>query len=170
MNNQLKRLVFMAMFIALSVVGAYIKIPSPTGTVALDSMPGYLAATILGGVPGGIIGFMGHFITAVYTGFPLSLPIHLIVGLQMALTMVVYAWISKKMNLNVAVVIAALLNGIGSPAILSMIPGYGMGFFMAMAIPLLVGSVVNVVLAAVVYKALEKSKVIEKMDVIHYDK
>ncbi|MGI6424678.1 MAG: hypothetical protein ACOX2A_05490 [Tepidanaerobacteraceae bacterium] len=38
----------MGMFIALSIVGAFIKIPSPTGTVALDSAPGYTAALLLG--------------------------------------------------------------------------------------------------------------------------
>ena len=39
---QVKRMVLMALFMALSVIGAMIKIPSPTGTVALDSAPGFL--------------------------------------------------------------------------------------------------------------------------------
>lgn len=159
MNHQLRRMVQMAMFIALSLVGAYIKIPSPTGTVAFDSMPGYLAATILGGGPGAIVGFLGHMITSAYAGFPLSIPIHLIIAMQMAITMLLYAWLSKKVNLIVGVVVASVLNGIGAPAILSVFPEYGIGFFMAMVLPLLVGSVANVVLAAMIYKVLKKSKV-----------
>ena len=34
----------LAVFIALSVVGAFIKIPSPIGSMALDSFPALLAA------------------------------------------------------------------------------------------------------------------------------
>jgi hypothetical protein len=37
---QLKRMVVMAFFIALSVVGAMLKIPSPTGTVACTCIKG----------------------------------------------------------------------------------------------------------------------------------
>ena len=43
----------LAVFIALSVVGAFIKIPSPIGSMALDSFPALLAAALLGPVAGG---------------------------------------------------------------------------------------------------------------------
>ena len=45
-----------AILVALSGAGAFIKIPSPTGTVALDSAPGYLAAAVFSPLEGGIVG------------------------------------------------------------------------------------------------------------------
>ncbi len=170
MNHQLKKLTFMAMFIALSIVGAYIKVPSPTGTVAFDSMPAYLAALLLGGIPGGIIGFLGHMITSAYGGFPLTLPIHLFVAVEMAVTVIAYGWLTKRINLFIGIVVVSLLNGVGSPAVMALIPGYGIGFFTAMVLPLLVGSIMNVVLSVILYKALERSQVIQQMDVFTHDK
>lgn len=170
MNHPLKKLTFMAMFIALSIVGAYIKVPSPTGTVAFDSMPAYLAALLLGGIPGGIVGFLGHMITAAYGGFPLTLPMHLFVGVQMAVIVIAYGWLTKRINLFTGIVVVSLLNGVGSPAVMALIPGYGIGFFTAMVLPLLAGSIMNVALSAILYKALERSQVIQQMDVFSHDK
>ena len=50
-----KRIARVAILIALSGVGALIKIPSPTGTVALDSAPGYFTAVAFGPVEGMIV-------------------------------------------------------------------------------------------------------------------
>ena len=36
-----KRIAIIAIFVALSAVGAMIKIPSPIGSIGLDSFPGY---------------------------------------------------------------------------------------------------------------------------------
>jgi hypothetical protein len=65
---QLKRMVVMAFFIALSVVGAMLKIPSPTGTVALDSAPGFLGAALLGWREGALIAALGHLISSYTAG------------------------------------------------------------------------------------------------------
>lgn len=46
---QLRKLVVVALLVGMSAVGGFIKIPSPTGTVALDSLPGYLGAVFIGG-------------------------------------------------------------------------------------------------------------------------
>ena len=90
-------LVLMGLFIALSVVGAYIKIPNPiTSSIALDALPAYLASLLLGGKYGAIIGAVGHLVSATIGGFPLSLPIHLVVAIQMTVIMPIFGWISKK--------------------------------------------------------------------------
>ena len=47
-----KRVAYMAVFIALSAVGAMIKIPSPVGTIGLDSAPGYFCGLAFGYVEG----------------------------------------------------------------------------------------------------------------------
>ncbi|UTW69820.1 hypothetical protein KHA80_02295 [Anaerobacillus sp. HL2] len=36
-----RKIVILGMFIALSVIGSFIKIPSPIGTVALDAAPAF---------------------------------------------------------------------------------------------------------------------------------
>lgn len=51
-----KRIARVAILVALSAVGAFIKLPSPTGTVALDSAPGFVAAAAFGPGEGAKIG------------------------------------------------------------------------------------------------------------------
>lgn len=143
----------MGMFIALSAVGALIKVPSPTGTVAFDSAPGFIAALLLGPKFGAGAAALGHLFTSLFAGFPLTLPIHLIIALEMAAFAAVYGYIGKK-NLPVGVIIVSLLNGIIAPAIFIPMPQYGMPFFTAMVIPLLVASAANVFVSALVYKAI----------------
>jgi riboflavin transporter len=94
---QTKFIVLMGLFIAMSVVGGYVKIPNPvTSSVAFDSLPAFLAALVLGGIPGAIVGFLGHMATAAVGGFPLTLPIHLFIGLQMAIIMLIFSFVAKK--------------------------------------------------------------------------
>jgi len=84
-----RRVARVAILVALSGVGAFIKIPSPTGTVALDAAPGYLAAVAFSPLEGGVVGALGHLISAATAGFPLGLPIHLIIAAEMF----VFAWL-----------------------------------------------------------------------------
>lgn len=147
------------MLIALCAVGSYIKIPSPTGTVAFDSASGYLAALLLGWKTGAIVAAIGHLLTALTGGFPLGLPMHLIVAVQMAVAAAAFAWIAKrkiddKIAIVAAVAVAVIINGVIAPA--TLIPFYGMGFFTAMLLPLCVASLINIIIAAVIGKLLEK--------------
>lgn len=152
-NRKTKNLVIMAMFIALSAVGAAIKVPSPTGTVAFDSAPGYAAALLLGPGYGAATAALGHLFTSMFAGFPMGLPLHLLVAAEMAVFAAVYG-ILKRINLPLAVIAVSLLNGIVAPASFIPFPNFGMGFFTAMLIPLLVGSAANVVASALIYKAM----------------
>jgi riboflavin transporter len=77
-----KRVARMAIFIALAAVGALIKFSSPTGTVALDAAPGFFSAVAFGWLEGGIVAVFGHILTAATTGFPLGLPIHLVIAAE----------------------------------------------------------------------------------------
>ncbi len=72
----------LAVFIALSVVGAFIKIPSPVGSMALDSFPALLAAALLGPVAGGIVAGLGHIVSALIAGMPLG-PFHFLIMIEM---------------------------------------------------------------------------------------
>jgi len=156
--DKTRQLAIMGLLVALSAVGSFIKIPSPTGTVALDSAPGYLAAYLLGGSEGAIVASFGHLLTAVTAGFPLGLPIHAIIALQMAAFAYIFAWIIKKGNQSPGAIVAAvsaatLLNGIVAPLLL--IPFFGMGFFVAMVLPLTIASLINILLATLLGKLLK---------------
>lgn len=151
-----RKLVTMALLIAMSAVGGFIKIPSPTGTVAFDSLPGYLAAALFGGWGGAVVGAFGHLLSAWTVSFPLSLPLHLFVAGQMAVFVTVFGYFFRKGQRVLAVVVAVLLNGVVAPALL--IPIFGIGFFSALLIPLIVGSAVNILLAAM----LAQSKAVQK--------
>ena len=152
-----KKVVLVGVFIALSVVGAFLKIPSPTGTVALDSAPGYFAAAAFGGVEAVLIISLGHLISSAIVGFPLTLPIHLLIAAQMAVFALIFAFLMKKANGYAAVIITTLANGILAP--LTMVPIFGWGFFYGMLIPLLVGSLVNILLAYLVFNTINKAGV-----------
>lgn len=152
-NQKTKNLVLTAMFIALSAAGAAVKVPSPTGTVAFDSAPGYLAALLMGPSYGAITAALGHLFTSLFAGFPLSLPVHLVIAAEMAVFAAVYGMI-KRLNLVLAVIIAMLLNGILAPASFIPLPQFGMGFFTSMVIPLVVASATNAVASAFIYKTI----------------
>ena len=137
-------------FIALSVAGAFLK---PFGnSIAFDSLPAFLAASMLGPLAGALTGLLGHLISAGISGFPFTFPIHLIVAVEMALVMIIYAFLAKKINIVVSAVIAVVLNGIAATALL--IPMLGTLFFIAMAGPLTLVAAINVVLAVMVHRAL----------------
>ena len=70
----------------------------------------------------------------------------------MALFAYLFGIIKQKLNLWSAVAVGIILNGIIAPALFIPIPGFGVAFFIAMLIPLFVGSAVNIVLAAVLSK------------------
>ncbi len=151
-----KQLTLMGALIALSVVGSMIKIPAITGTPALDSAFAFVAGILLGPVYGATVGFLGHMATALTAGFPLSLPIHLLIGAEMAIIVYIFSKVYSK-NKIVAYVLAFILNGIVSPA--SFIPIFGMGFFAAMVLPLMIATALNISVAAVTGEYLEKKKV-----------
>ena len=153
----IRRIVRIGIFVALSVVGAFLKIPSPTGTVALDSAPGYFCAAAFGGGEGALIIALGHLVSSLIVGFPLTPPIHLLIAVEMAAFAYLFAFLLRNTNAYIAVTLTTLANGILAP--LAMVPFFGWGFFLGMLLPLLVGSLVNVLLAYVVFSRVRKAGV-----------
>ena len=156
MKNKLtvKNTVLCAMFIALSVIGAFIK---PFGnSIAFDSMPAFLAASMMGPIFGAIVGLMGHVISASISGFPLSLGIHAIIAAEMALIMLTYGFLCKKIGIILSAVIAVILNGVAATAVFIFVPGMGVPFFLAMVGPLTLVAAVNAALAVALHFTLSK--------------
>lgn len=153
-----RRVARLAIVIALSAVGGFIKIPSPTGTVALDSAPGFFAALAFGPIDGAIVGGVGHLLTAATTGFPMGLPLHLYVAVQQAVWALLFWLVAKKVNLWLGVIVAIICNGVIAPALF--IPIGGIGLFTGLLLPLTVGSAVNIIISAIAYKIVKKSNMI----------
>src|SRR4051812_31260365 len=74
--------IIIGIFSALAAAGGLIKIPSPVGSIAFDSAPGYFVAAFYGPALGSIVGFIGHLASAAVAGMPLG-PMHLVVAIAM---------------------------------------------------------------------------------------
>lgn len=153
------KLVYIAMFVALSFIGSLIKIQ---GTIALDSMSAFFASLYLGPLAGALVGALGHLLTSLTSGFPLTLPIHLIVMVQMAIVVYIFGFIYKRFNGILAAIVGIILNGLGAVLILAPIttilglPLSGKAFVYAMVVPLTLASAVNIILAYMIFKIIKK--------------
>lgn len=156
--TNIRRLAIMAVFIALSAVGALIKIPSPIGTVGLDSAAGFFCALAFGGLEGAVVISLGHLFTSAIVGFPSGIPMHLIIALEMAVFALAYRYINKKLGLVAAVVVAVLLNGVAGS--FTLYPVGGMGLVISLMPFLVLGAILNIVVSALAYKALKGTRLI----------
>lgn len=156
-----RRLAVMAIFIALSAVGALIKIPSPVGTVALDAAPGFFVAVGFGGWMGAVVITIGHLLTSALVGFPLSLPVHLAIAAGMAVCAFVFGWLGRKgtAGLVAGFLLAAVINSFVLGLI--MVPIGGWPLYAATIVPLLVGAVVNLAIATAAYLALRNTRLLD---------
>ncbi|WP_086313476.1 hypothetical protein A5821_000981 [Enterococcus sp. 7F3_DIV0205] len=152
-----KRLTLTAMFIALSVIGSMIKL---TGSIALDSLPGFVGTVFLGPSIGFLLGSFGHLTSAAIAGFPLTIPVHVITAFLMGCCLFCYGIIreklTKKYSINrfLSVFIAYLIN---TPlSLLLLYPLLGNVVYM-LFIPLSVASLLNFLLAEVVLYFLERT-------------
>ncbi|MGE7761962.1 ECF transporter S component [Peribacillus sp. NPDC097895] len=151
-----------ALFIALSAVGAMIKIPSPIGSIALDSFPALLAAVILGPVPGAIVAGLGHIISAFIGGMTLG-PFHFLIMVEMA----VLVWMFGVLYVQGKKMGAFFLFFIGNAFILALpfVFLISPGFYTLLVPGLTAATAVNVALAALLMPRL--APVLKKM--IHKD-
>lgn len=156
-----KKMVYMAVLLALSVVGANIKIQ---GSIALDALASFLGALILGPIYGGIIGILGHFTSASLSGFPLTLPLHILIGVEMLVIVSIFGYVYGKGKKILAIVIAIVLNGPVATYLAATVASLlGMSFsgtimFNALVVLLTIAASVNVILAVIIYETMKKTK------------
>lgn len=185
LGKQTKRLTLGALMVALSALGAFIKIPGPLGSIAMDSCPGYLYASLCGPAAGAAVAFLGHLASAFTAGFPLGVHFHLLIAGEMALCAAVYGALGQALarlrnekgrrikdrnedtsqtrvgiqleawQWIVAGTVAFVLNGIGAPLVL--VPWLGIGAVVPLFAPLLIASFLDVAAALLALKALDKS-------------
>ncbi len=156
----------LAIFTALSVVGSLIKIPSPLGSLAFDSAPGFFVALFFGPTEGALVAGLGHLATAVVSGFPLGI-LHIPIAIGMALAGAAVGMLNK-VNRNwgfvPAVIVGVIVNTVlvfplvpWLPVVLgaTSVVDVSIGWIMALGfVPFLaVAATLNAVLAALVFGA-----------------
>lgn len=148
-----KKINILAIFIAISVVGAFIKIPSFIGSVALDSFPSLIAGVFFGGLAGGMVAAFGHLVSALIGGLPLGM-FHLFIALEMFILVVMYTKIYHMGNKIVSYLFFVLANAAILP--LPFLWLLGKGFYISMIPVLLIGAVLNGIIAQLLMPRLER--------------
>jgi uncharacterized membrane protein len=151
--KRVNKFTFLSLLTALSAIGGLIKIPAVAGSVALDSLPALLAASILSGGAGAIIALSGHLISALLAGTPLG-PLHLLIGVEMSLAVWLFGWIFHRNLPVVAAGVFFILNGLIAP-----LPFYfliGKEFYLAILPSLCIAAFLNLTIAHFAYPPLNK--------------
>lgn len=152
---KINKITICSLFVAMCFIGANIKF---MGSVALDAAPALIGTLLLGPIYGMALGFFGHIVSSLLAGFPLTLPVHIIIALMMAVTMYMYGvsrnWLEKKGTGIVAIVgSGAIMFLFNCP--LSLLVLYplikDMAFILFPALAL--GTLGNLVIAELVYVA-----------------
>lgn len=147
----LRRTAIVGLLTALSVAGSFVKIPSVLGTPALDALPAYFAAASIGLPEGALVATLGHLATALTAGFPLSPAVHALAALLTAAAVAAFGLVIRLGRPGFALLVAMLVNGVLAPAVLLLLPGYGLAFFAGVCPSLLVASGINAGLAALLH-------------------
>jgi riboflavin transporter len=151
----------LAIFSALSVVGSLIKIPSPVGSLAFDSFPGFFVALFFGPAEGAIVSGIGHLATAATSGFPLGI-LHIPIAIGMALAAVAIGLLNKiHKSLGVIVALAtgvAINTAIVFPLVPWLAEDINVGWLIAIGYApfLVVAATLNAVVAGIVYLAVRR--------------
>lgn len=114
---------------------------------------------MLGPVAGAVLGALGHIATAASTGFPLSVPIHVAIGLVMAGTGASIGYITKRMTSSFSYVVSGIVGyiinvGIGITVIAWMMQSIKVATFIF--VPLSLAYALNYVGAALVVSQLNR--------------
>ncbi|MED3873853.1 ECF transporter S component [Lysinibacillus capsici] len=152
-RQKLRKLILTAMVAAICAVGAMIKVPAFISTAALDSAPAFLGVVFLSPILAGVAGLIGHFITALTSGFPLG-PLHIIIAVEMLIVVWVFGVMHKKGMHFWKWPVVLVLNGIVAP-----LPFYFIispAFFWGALGSILMATVINLIIVAVVMPILSK--------------
>lgn len=97
-----------ALLIALCAIGGQIHFG--TYSIGFDSSPAFVGALMLGPVAGAVLGALGHIATAASTGFPLSVPMHVVVAIIMACTAGSVGYVARRMTSSFSYVVGGILG------------------------------------------------------------
>lgn len=147
-----------ALFIALCGIGAFLKIPGPFSSVALDLAPALISTLFLGPIWAGVIAAFGHLISAFTGGLPLG-PLHAIVAAEMFVIVIVFGFLMKRGWRVLSFLFVTLTTGILAP-----LPFYFLispALYITLVPVLLVATAINSGVAWTVLPLLNRMKVRE---------
>lgn len=160
-TSSTRNIIIIIVFTVVSAALSLVKIPSPAGSIALDSAPGFFVAAFFSPILGAIVGGLGHLASAATGGFPFGL-LHLYVSFEMFLWCLIFGFIIKKydskFSLYFAASIALIANGLIGPLVLTITPVVNLPLSMAKAlIPfLLLAAAANIFLASIAFVLISK--------------
>ena len=146
-----------ALLIALCAIGGQIHFG--TYSIGFDSSPAFVGALMLGPVAGAVLGALGHIATAASTGFPLSVPMHVVVAIIMACTAGSVGYVAQKMTSSFSYVVGGILGYVINVGLGLTITAWMMNSVEIMAVlwvPLSLAYALNYVGAALVVSQLNR--------------
>ena len=143
-----------AVLVALTVIGAAIKIPAIIGSVGLDAFPALLAGALFAGPAGAIVGAMGHLLSALIGGMPMG-PFHFIVAAEMAILAYLFAALYRSGKKWQAGVLFILGNTFAAPLPFMFL--ISKAFYLSLVPSLLIGSALNTVIAFIIIPRLARA-------------
>jgi hypothetical protein len=141
-----RKITLISVLVALTVVGAAIKVPAIIGSVAFDSFPALLAAALLGAPAAAVVAGMGHLLSALIGGFPLG-TLHGLIAIEMALLALIFSMFYRSGRIWTAAILFVLGNSFAAPLPFMLL--MGKAFYLALVPSLFVGSVLNMAIALV---------------------
>ncbi len=160
-NSPTIRTARLAIFSALSVVGSLIKIPSPVGSLAFDSFPGFFVALLFGPAEGALVSGLGHLATAATSGFPLGI-LHIPIAIGMSLAAAAIGLLNKMHKTLAALPALAAGVAINTALVFPLVPWLAMdinvGWLIAFGYApfLLLAATLNAVVAGIIYLAVRR--------------
>lgn len=155
MKTNTKEVVIAGLMIALSFLLSLPIFKVMAGSIGFDAVPAFFTAATIGPMMGGFVGALAHMITAIFTGFPFTLPVHIAVMIMMFVTCYAYGYARVRTNRYIAGLIGVVINGpINLAVAAAMSQALGLGFagmtmFIALVGPLTIVAAINVVIAEV---------------------
>ncbi|SES87832.1 ECF transporter S component [Anaerobranca gottschalkii] len=158
-RERIMKLILTGFFIIFSYIGSLVKF---SGSIALDSLPAYFSAIILGPLLGGFVGLVGHLLTALTSGFPMTLPMHLFISVMMFIIVFLFSIAYRKGNF-LGIILGIILNGPVAATLSAYIFANLVdmsisfwNFISLIIVPLTLASSVNIIFAHILYKAIPK--------------
>ncbi|KZE64298.1 hypothetical protein AWM68_14515 [Fictibacillus phosphorivorans] len=149
-----KKYVMFIVFLSLSAAGSFLKIPSPVGSVAFDSMPALSGAALISPVFGVGVASLGHLISAYLAGFPLG-PLHIIIAVLMGGFVFLFGLLYRLNRKKTAIFTFIAGNGFFAP--LFFYPFLGKAVVLALLPSLLVATILNVIAAIIIIPRVRPS-------------
>lgn len=148
-----KELTIIALLIGLSLILSYVKF---FGSIALDSVPAFVALLLWKDYKAGLIGGIGHIFTALTSGFIFGLFTHILIAILMFVMLFLAAKIIRKHSTIFTFIFILFVNALVMPFTIFIMTPFSMEMYMSLVLMLSLAVIVNLSIAYVLYISLNK--------------